>query len=51
MKKEMGLRSKERQLARLHERLDQEGAIAIACLWQKKQQVLCRRYVDRIVAP
>ena len=52
-KKETGLVSKERQLARLRERMAEEDAITVACLGQKKQQVPipCGRCVDRVVAP
>jgi hypothetical protein len=48
-KKEMGLVSKERQLARLRERMADEGVIAVARLGQVA--VPCRRCVDRVVAP
>jgi len=49
-KKEMvGLVSKERQLARLRERMAEEGVARLGL----KQQVTvpCRRCVDRVVAP
>ncbi|KAI9433308.1 hypothetical protein H4582DRAFT_2112897 [Lactarius indigo] len=48
--KKMGFVSKERQLARLRERMAEEGVVAVA---RKQQQVTvpCRRCVDRVVAP
>ncbi|KAI9455788.1 hypothetical protein BJY52DRAFT_1188205 [Lactarius psammicola] len=52
MEKKMGFVSKERQLARLRERMAEEGAITVASLVQKEQATVpCRRCVDRVVAP
>ena len=50
MKKEMGLVSKERQLARLRVRMAEEGVVAVARLGQQAS-VPCRRCVDHVVAP
>jgi len=45
-KKEIGLVSRERQLVRLRERMAEGGVLA-----SRKQEVPCRRCVDRVVTP